>query len=156
MEYYDSAHIIIIHHRLVYQQIQFFNQAKGYRYLSKSSEKSEVSDNATGRARTLNPPRNLFLIAVNICRILCQESMELAEQFIQSRVTHSLMVAMGNQDSADSQRQASVALEVLCRSFPVIDQHARDAMGEQLYNQFIVSVCLVRHRAYPSYQLTNN
>ena len=70
---------------------------------------------------------------------LCQESQELAETLIQMRVTHYLMYAMGNQDYADSQRQASIALEYLCRTFPIVDEHVREAVTETFYTQFMVS-----------------
>lgn len=48
----------------------------------------------------------------NICRMLAKESPTVAEKLIYLRCTHHLMIAMGNEDYADSQRQASVALEV--------------------------------------------
>ena len=36
-----------------------------------------------------------------------------ASSFFQMRVTHNLLYAMGNVDYADSQRQASLSLEVI-------------------------------------------
>lgn len=44
--------------------------------------------------------------------MLAKESPTVAEKLIYLRCTHNLMVAMGNEDYADSQRQASIALEV--------------------------------------------
>uniref|UniRef100_A0A8B9PL61 Armadillo like helical domain containing 1 n=1 Tax=Apteryx owenii TaxID=8824 RepID=A0A8B9PL61_APTOW len=44
--------------------------------------------------------------------ILAKDSVEVAAELIQLKVVHSLMVAMGNQDHAGSQRQASISLEV--------------------------------------------
>ena len=44
--------------------------------------------------------------------VLIKESPSVAEKLIRLRCTHNLMVAMGNEDYADSQRQASIALEV--------------------------------------------
>lgn len=45
---------------------------------------------------------------------------------------------MGNQEYADSQRQASIALEFLCRTFPIVDEHVREAVTESFYTQFMV------------------
>ena len=50
------------------------------------------------------------------------------------------MFAMGNIDYADAQRQSSVALEYLCRNYPIVDEHVKEAMGDDLYNLFIVSI----------------
>lgn len=69
--------------------------------------------------------------------MLCEESLDLAQKLIQQRVAHHLMYAMGNQDYADSQRQASLALEFLCRTFPIVDEHVREAVSESFYNQFM-------------------
>ncbi|XP_030063121.1 armadillo-like helical domain containing protein 1 isoform X2 [Microcaecilia unicolor] len=43
--------------------------------------------------------------------MLAQESLDLCEELIQLRVVHHLLYAMGNQNHADSQRQASLSLE---------------------------------------------
>ncbi|KAK6178881.1 hypothetical protein SNE40_011367 [Patella caerulea] len=69
--------------------------------------------------------------------ILARESNELSEKLIQLRVVHNLLYAMGNVDYADSQRQASLTLEHFCRTFPVVDDHVRDAMGDALYDLFM-------------------
>lgn len=50
------------------------------------------------------------------------------------------MYAMGNQDYADSQRQASLALEFLCRTFPMVDDHVKEAVTESFYTNFMVRV----------------
>ncbi|XP_035700009.1 armadillo-like helical domain containing protein 1 [Branchiostoma floridae] len=69
--------------------------------------------------------------------VLCRESDETADKLIQMRVVHNLMVAMGNSAHADSQRQGSVTLEYLCRTFPIVNETCRDAMGENLYVMFM-------------------
>jgi len=69
--------------------------------------------------------------------VLCQESNELADKLIQLRVVHHLMYAMGNVDHADSQRQASMSLEFLCRNYPIVDDHVREGMGNALYELFM-------------------
>ena len=48
------------------------------------------------------------------------------------------MYSMGNQDYADSQRQAALALEFLCRTFPIVDDHVKEAVTEQFYTNFMV------------------
>lgn len=46
------------------------------------------------------------------CSILAKESAEVAEELLQLRVVHGLMVAVGNLDHLASQRHASISLEV--------------------------------------------
>ncbi|MGH0131167.1 UNVERIFIED_CONTAM: hypothetical protein FKN15_028266 [Acipenser sinensis] len=48
--------------------------------------------------------------------ILARESLEFIEELVNLRVVHHLLCAMGNQDHADSQREASLALEVRHRT----------------------------------------
>ncbi|GCB61951.1 hypothetical protein scyTo_0009426 [Scyliorhinus torazame] len=50
--------------------------------------------------------------AAKVIGILIQESAEIAEELLQFRVVHNLLIAMGNLDHADSQRHASLTLEV--------------------------------------------
>jgi hypothetical protein len=40
-------------------------------------------------------------------------------------------------------------LQFLCTNYPIVDDHAKDAMGDVLYEMFIVSVNL--DMAWPSY-----
>ncbi|XP_045159982.1 armadillo-like helical domain containing protein 1 [Mercenaria mercenaria] len=88
----------------------------------------------------MNAPLPVFVqqaAAAKTIGILARESNELAEKLIQLRVVHNLCYAMGNMDYADSQRQASISLEYLCRTFPIVDDHVRDAMGDNLYDLFM-------------------
>ncbi|KAJ8040758.1 Armadillo-like helical domain containing protein 1 [Holothuria leucospilota] len=75
--------------------------------------------------------------AAKVIGVLIKESPSVAEKLIRLRCTHNLMVAMGNEDYADSQRQASMALEHLATSFPIVDDNILDAMGEHLYQMFM-------------------
>ncbi|XP_077981110.1 armadillo-like helical domain containing protein 1 [Glandiceps talaboti] len=75
--------------------------------------------------------------AAKVVGILVKEFDNLGEKLIQMRVVHNLMIAMGNEDHADSQRQASITLEFLASSYPLVDEHVRDAMGESLYQAFL-------------------
>ncbi|KAL5017594.1 hypothetical protein ScPMuIL_007183 [Solemya velum] len=90
----------------------------------------------------INAPLPVFVqqaAAAKTIGILTRESNEISEKLIQARVTYNLLFAMGNMDYADSQRQASISLEYLCRTFPIVDDHVRDAMGESLYELFMVN-----------------
>nr|XP_045753808.1 armadillo-like helical domain containing protein 1 isoform X1 [Mirounga angustirostris] len=53
------------------------------------------------------------------------------------RVVHSLLAAMGNSDHSNSQRQASLTLEYFVQVFPVVEEHVRRSMGEELYTLFL-------------------
>lgn len=93
-----------------------------------------------GDVPKMNAPLPVFVqqaAAAKTIGILARDSNELAEKLIQLRVVHNLCYAMGNMDYADSQRQASISLEYLCRTFPIVDDHVRDAMGENLYDLFM-------------------
>ncbi|KAL8622431.1 hypothetical protein ACOMHN_034096 [Nucella lapillus] len=91
-------------------------------------------------ARGLNTPLPVFVqqaASAKTIGILAGESNNQAEKLIQLRVVHNLLFAMGNSDYADSQRQASITLEHFCRTFSIVDDHVRDAMGETLYDLFM-------------------
>lgn len=53
------------------------------------------------------------------------------------RVVHSLMSAMGNTDHSNSQRLASLTLEYFVQMFPLVEEHVRHSMGEELYQLFL-------------------
>ncbi|XP_043941273.1 armadillo-like helical domain containing protein 1 [Protopterus annectens] len=69
--------------------------------------------------------------------ILAMDSLETAEELVRLEVIHHLLYAMGNQDHADSQRQASVSLECFVRRFPVVEEQVKKTMGEPLFNLFM-------------------
>ncbi|XP_063441619.1 armadillo-like helical domain containing protein 1 [Mytilus trossulus] len=88
----------------------------------------------------INAPLPVFVqqaAAAKTIGILARESNEIAEKLIQLRVTHNLLYTMGNMDYADSQRQASISLEYFCRTFPIVDEHVHEAMGDNLYDLFM-------------------
>lgn len=88
----------------------------------------------------MNAPLPVFVqqaASAKCIGVLCQESNELSDKLIQLRVVHHLMYAMGNVDYADSQRQASMSLEYLCRNYPIVDDHVREGMGDALYDLFM-------------------
>ncbi|XP_044094014.1 armadillo-like helical domain containing protein 1 isoform X2 [Neovison vison] len=61
----------------------------------------------------------------------------IAEEMLHLRVVHSLLAAMGNSDHCNSQRQASLTLEYFVQMFPVVEEHVRRSMGEELYQLFL-------------------
>ncbi|XP_043555106.1 armadillo-like helical domain containing protein 1 isoform X3 [Chiloscyllium plagiosum] len=75
--------------------------------------------------------------AAKVIGLLIQESAEIAEELLQLRVVHHLMIAMGNLNHADSQRQASLTLEHLVRTFPVVEENVRKAIGETLFELYM-------------------
>ncbi|KAK3794480.1 hypothetical protein RRG08_003633 [Elysia crispata] len=98
------------------------------------------NDQKDSEAGQVNTPLPVFVqqaAAAKTIGILVRESNKVAEKLVQLRVTHHLMYAMGNTDYADSQRQASITLEHFCRTFPIVDDHVRDAVGETLYDLFM-------------------
>ncbi|XP_071495178.1 armadillo-like helical domain containing protein 1 [Diadema antillarum] len=75
--------------------------------------------------------------AAKVIGILARESHQICEKLIQLRIVHNLMLAMGNEDHADSQRQASITLEYLVSTYPIVDENCREAMGDTLYQMFM-------------------
>uniref|UniRef100_A0ABI7ZPW9 Armadillo like helical domain containing 1 n=1 Tax=Felis catus TaxID=9685 RepID=A0ABI7ZPW9_FELCA len=70
-------------------------------------------------------------------RVLARSNTSVAEEMLHLRVVHSLMAAMGNTDHSNSQRQASLTLEYFVQMFPVVEEHVRRSMGEELYALFL-------------------
>ncbi|XP_021261208.1 uncharacterized protein C1orf228 homolog isoform X5 [Numida meleagris] len=68
--------------------------------------------------------------------VLAKESAEVAEELIQLKVVHGLMVAVGNLDYALSQRNASISLEYFVRTYPFVEEHVRKAVGHTLFQLF--------------------
>jgi hypothetical protein len=69
--------------------------------------------------------------------ILAQMSSQLADKLLQFPVITNLMFAMGNVDYGDSQRQAAIALEHLCRLYRRVDEQVHHIMGDVLYDRFV-------------------
>ncbi|MBN3302323.1 ARMD1 protein, partial [Amia calva] len=77
--------------------------------------------------------------AAKAIRMLAQGSPTLSEELLPLGLVHHLLYAMGYQDHADSQRQASLALEYFVRTYPVVEEHVHKAMGDTLFELFLVS-----------------
>ncbi|XP_057356117.1 armadillo-like helical domain containing protein 1 isoform X4 [Manis pentadactyla] len=88
----------------------------------------------------LTAPLPVFLqqaAAAKAIGVLARSNTSLAEEMLHLRVVHSLMTAMGNTDHSNSQRQASLTLEYFVQTFPVVEDHVRKSMGEELYQLFL-------------------
>ncbi|XP_029889134.1 armadillo-like helical domain containing protein 1 isoform X1 [Aquila chrysaetos chrysaetos] len=72
--------------------------------------------------------------------VLAKESAEVAEELIQLKVVHGLMVAVGNLDHVASQRHASISLEYFVHTFPFVEECVKKALGHTLFQHFMVSL----------------
>ncbi|XP_045242494.2 armadillo-like helical domain containing protein 1 isoform X2 [Macaca fascicularis] len=121
----------------------------------------------------LAPSLPMFLqqaAAAKAIGVLARNDMSIAEELLYLHVVHGLMAAMGNMDHSNSQRLASLTLEVrtaasegagraaaatvppppqsrrparaaqcFVQMFPLVAEHVRKGMGEELYQLFLVS-----------------
>ncbi|NXP07353.1 ARMD1 protein, partial [Thinocorus orbignyianus] len=71
--------------------------------------------------------------------LLAKESADVAEELIQMKVVHGLMVAVGNLDHADSQRHASSSLQYFVHTFPLVEESIKAALGPTLFQCFMDS-----------------
>ncbi|XP_067581991.1 armadillo-like helical domain containing protein 1 [Pseudorca crassidens] len=95
-----------------------------------------VSDSSVLQLTTHLPWFLQQAAAAKAIRILARGNTSLAEEMLHLRVVHSLMAAMGNMDHSNSQREASLTLEYYVQLFPVVEEHVRRSMGEELYKLF--------------------
>ncbi|NWQ81246.1 ARMD1 protein, partial [Columbina picui] len=70
---------------------------------------------------------------------LAKESAEVANELIQLRVVHGLMVAAENLDHMASQKHASVSLKYFVHTFPFVEEGVKKALGPTLFQQFMDS-----------------
>ncbi|KAM9109029.1 armadillo-like helical domain containing protein 1 isoform 5-T7 [Megaptera novaeangliae] len=102
-----------------------------------SKQQSQIVSDSSVLQLTAHLP--LFLqqaAAAKAIGILARGNTSLAEEMLHLRVVHGLMAAMGNTDHSNSQRQASLTLEYFVQLFPVVEEHVRRSMGEELYKLF--------------------
>uniref|UniRef100_G1RV55 Armadillo like helical domain containing 1 n=1 Tax=Nomascus leucogenys TaxID=61853 RepID=G1RV55_NOMLE len=88
----------------------------------------------------LTPSLPMFLqqaAAAKAIGVLARNDMSIAEELLYLRVVHGLMAAMGNTDHSNSQRLASLTLECFVQMFPLVAEHVRKCMGEELYQLFL-------------------
>lgn len=77
------------------------------------------------------------------CSVLAKELAEVAEERIQMKVVHSLMVAVGNLDHVVSQRYASISLEVSMVGHHSMGSAPRAPEEEESLHSFGVSCWLI-------------
>lgn len=107
--------------------------------------KEEIRDSSEAMlsdpdAPQLQAPLTIFVqqaAAAKMIGILAKESAKTAESLVQLRTVHGLLFAMGNTQHADSQRQAGIALEFFVRSFPLVNDRVREALGDTFYEEFM-------------------
>ena len=102
--------------------------------------KQDILSVALEGAPELSRPLPSFVrqaAAAKTIGIISRDSSENAKQLLSLGCAQQLMYAMGNVDYADSQRQSALALEYLVRVFPTVNDAVKEAMGEQLYDQFM-------------------
>ncbi|XP_048802000.1 armadillo-like helical domain containing protein 1 isoform X2 [Lagopus muta] len=90
----------------------------------------------TLRPREPMPAHVQQAAAAKAVGVLAKESAEVAEELIQLKVVHGLMVAVGNLDYPLSQRNASISLEYFVRTYPSVEEHVRKAVGHMLFQLF--------------------
>ncbi|XP_033082574.1 armadillo-like helical domain containing protein 1 isoform X2 [Trachypithecus francoisi] len=86
----------------------------------------------------LTPSLPMFLqqaAAAKAIGVLARNDMSIAEELLYLRVVRGLMAAMGNMDHSNSQRLASLTLEM----FPLVAEYVRKGMGEELYQLFLTA-----------------
>ncbi|NWZ20384.1 ARMD1 protein, partial [Asarcornis scutulata] len=71
--------------------------------------------------------------------ILAKESVEVAEELIQLNVVHGLMVAVANMEHMPSQRHGSISLKYFAHTFPFVEEHMKNAVGDALFQLFMDS-----------------
>ncbi|XP_069843492.1 armadillo-like helical domain containing protein 1 isoform X1 [Dipodomys merriami] len=112
--------------------------------LTPSLEKSKLHSKILADSSVLDFTTHLpvFLqqaAAAKTIGVLARGSLSVAEDLLHMRVVHSLLAAMGNTDHSNSQRLASLTLEVFVQMFPVVEEHVRKSMGEELFQLFLES-----------------
>ncbi|XP_040466612.1 LOW QUALITY PROTEIN: armadillo-like helical domain containing protein 1 [Falco naumanni] len=77
--------------------------------------------------------------AAKVIGVLAKELAEVAEDLIQLKVVHGLMVALGNVDHVASQRHASISLEYFVHTFPFMEECIKKGLGHTLLQHFMDS-----------------
>ncbi|NXW20723.1 ARMD1 protein, partial [Circaetus pectoralis] len=96
----------------------------------------------TTKALCLREPVLMYIqqaAAAKAIGVLAKESAEVAEELIQLKVVHGLMVAVGNLDHLASQRHASISLEYFVHTFPFVEEYVKKALGHTLFQHFMDS-----------------
>ncbi|XP_014794940.1 PREDICTED: uncharacterized protein C1orf228 homolog [Calidris pugnax] len=114
-------------------------------FLTPPKEKALTFGDQTAKDQTTLSPREPVLVdiqqaaAAKAIGVLAKESADVAEELIQLKAVHGLMVAVGNLDHAASQRHASISLEYFVHTFPLVEESVKAALGPTLFQRFMDS-----------------
>lgn len=75
--------------------------------------------------------------AAKIIGMLSKKYPEVAESCVQLGCIHSLLVTMANNKYGDSQKQAALTLEFFVRSFPIVQEAVREALGDTYFDEYM-------------------
>ncbi|KAK4475319.1 hypothetical protein MN116_002386 [Schistosoma mekongi] len=102
--------------------------------------KDKYTKHHSSYSKVDNQPLPVFVqqaAAAKCLHILSQDSPTISIKIIKMGAISNLLYAMGNLEFPDAQRQASLALEYLCKTYPLIDEVVNEAMGSVLHEEFI-------------------
>jgi len=85
-----------------------------------------------------------YSILTQCYRILAQRNEEISKELLSLRVIHHLLYAMGNQEHADAQRQASLALEVQLKHPPSLTH----SLTHYVHSASGISKCSIGEKIY--------
>ncbi|KAM7542963.1 hypothetical protein Aperf_G00000014488 [Anoplocephala perfoliata] len=74
--------------------------------------------------------------AAKCITVLIEDSVDLTKRLLKFGALSGLLYAMGNLEYPDSQRQASLAVKILCVKYPPIRSVVAQVMGYALYDEF--------------------
>ncbi|XP_055497706.1 armadillo-like helical domain containing protein 1 [Leucoraja erinacea] len=139
-----------IHYEVQYEVIEFIKVLLNYKVrqalleglvarLTPSTENQPkiLHDEPTSNLAESSPLYVQQAAAAKVIGIIIKDSTEIAEEMLQLRVVHNLMIVMGNLEYASSQKQACLTLEYLIHTFPVVEEHVRHAIGESFYELYM-------------------
>lgn len=75
--------------------------------------------------------------AAKAIRLLAEDSEEISKELHSLQVVKYLLSAMGNQEHSESQIEASLALKLLARLYPIIQEPIQRIMGDALFAAFM-------------------
>ncbi|TRZ02784.1 hypothetical protein DNTS_028825 [Danionella cerebrum] len=108
-------------------------------FLKPKKEKSpdEVIDQETSMLTAVHPVLLQQAACAKTIRILAKRSETISKELLSLQVIHHLLYAIGSQEHADSQKQASLALEHFVHKYPVVKEQVRTALGTTLFESFV-------------------
>ena len=90
------------------------------------------------------PPLPVYVqqaAAAKMIGILSRSAAAIADTLVKMGVVHCLLVAMGNDQYPDSQKQSGATLEFFISKYPNIRTVVREALGDSFYQSYIKNPC---------------